>query len=781
MAKRPTINTLTNTASPTYLTQLNQNFSNVQAQFDNTLSLDGSLPNAMNADLDLNDFDLINAGTVNADNLVVAGTNLNSVVAQAATSATNAAASASSAAASAATASQYTPAYFTDVAALLADTRAWPTGQILNTREEGFAYEVVTSGPHVATAGGVKLIVLPGDAGYNVKAFGAKGDGTTNDTAAIQLGADYLATVADSVVVNGLAAKNHPTMYFPSSDGYRITSTISIGKNISVICDGPILVDASASATPSGSAWVVIGEETVTTNRAGRNCEYVLDVRRVTLSNWSSASDVGVTLLTAGSKLWIRRIDSFAIGVKLTAPYSVTTLGEFRDCGIGLDVTPTALDFTNQQLFLGGEFAVVNGSNNGVARYGVRLTKGALSKQNSITFIAPSFELNKTAAGAADCFAFIVDDFWNVRVKDMRTEGSGTAVARLTNDTRWFQADLIYDVESTLPVAGLLDDQSTYKIGNRAWHSGGDFDPFKANLVFDSGPLIDETTYFGFSGYHVKNMEVAVNTDPATFVLYGGVSSLDYKNRQVTLGSVPLGVRVDTRLANQFCVVVEGPDTKNINLYILVFDSNGNQLVANTDVLQNAATPTVASNTGVYGGLYNLSTALDGERQFATITFSANVVTAFIGVSGGIVRAMKIYSLNGPSSYFSKSTQLGKNQRLARQAPVGGYYPRGTQIWNSETAAAGSPGWVVTTGGQFVTLSGVTANTTNGSRSVTFNDASALFIGAVVTIAGVSGNKIIEALEGNVGFVDSNCDATVTGGAVASVSPVFKTMAVVSA
>jgi hypothetical protein len=73
MAKRPTINTLTNTESTTFLTQLNQNFSNVQIQFDNTLSLDGSLPNAMNADLDMNSNDILNAKSVNTSSLLLNG------------------------------------------------------------------------------------------------------------------------------------------------------------------------------------------------------------------------------------------------------------------------------------------------------------------------------------------------------------------------------------------------------------------------------------------------------------------------------------------------------------------------------------------------------------------------------------------------------------------------------------------------------------------------------------------------------------------------------------
>jgi hypothetical protein len=187
MTKRPSINTLTNTASPTYLTQLNQNFTNVKTQFDNTLSLDGSLPNAMNADLDLNGNDLINGGTLSADDIVIGGTSIATQVTNAAASATSAATSASASAASATTATAYTPAYFDNFTALKADTRTWPVGQLLNTRAEGFAYQVVSSGQHLTTTGGVKLIVLPGDVGYNVMAFGAVGDGTADDTTAIQV------------------------------------------------------------------------------------------------------------------------------------------------------------------------------------------------------------------------------------------------------------------------------------------------------------------------------------------------------------------------------------------------------------------------------------------------------------------------------------------------------------------------------------------------------------------------------------------------------------------
>lgn len=71
MAKRPTVTTI----STGYYskTALNENFENIRDQFDNTLSLDGSTPNAMQADFDVNFNDILNAQTVNTEALRLDG------------------------------------------------------------------------------------------------------------------------------------------------------------------------------------------------------------------------------------------------------------------------------------------------------------------------------------------------------------------------------------------------------------------------------------------------------------------------------------------------------------------------------------------------------------------------------------------------------------------------------------------------------------------------------------------------------------------------------------
>jgi len=62
MAKKPSVTTITSGYASN--TQLNGNFAALRNAFDNTLSLDGSTPNAMLADLDLNNNDLLNVNSI---------------------------------------------------------------------------------------------------------------------------------------------------------------------------------------------------------------------------------------------------------------------------------------------------------------------------------------------------------------------------------------------------------------------------------------------------------------------------------------------------------------------------------------------------------------------------------------------------------------------------------------------------------------------------------------------------------------------------------------------
>lgn len=161
MAKKPDITTI---ASDNNLySALNNNFESLRDGFDNTLSLDGSTPNAMNADLDMNSNDILNANKVYTDRLF-----LNGVPVSAVTASVDA-----------------------------ENVTFTPTGTIASTDVQAALTEINTD---LAASTGSSLVgYTQGGTGavtsdvetklqerVSVKDFGAVGDGVTDDTAAIQ-------------------------------------------------------------------------------------------------------------------------------------------------------------------------------------------------------------------------------------------------------------------------------------------------------------------------------------------------------------------------------------------------------------------------------------------------------------------------------------------------------------------------------------------------------------------------------------------------------------------
>lgn len=183
------------------------------------------------------------------------------------------AASASAAASSASASAAIASAAAASAAALLADTsltytvgRAGTvtTGEIVQTRAEGFSYEVAASDAtdeHVTTAGGVKLYVLPDESGYNVKAFGVVGDGVTDDTDALEVAIGALA--ARTLAYNTTSAVGLRTlgngMFSLNLAGciIKITRTIALPAMNDVIFEGGVLRGDGTFSTYFGHTYMI--------------------------------------------------------------------------------------------------------------------------------------------------------------------------------------------------------------------------------------------------------------------------------------------------------------------------------------------------------------------------------------------------------------------------------------------------------------------------------------------------------------------------------------------
>ena len=237
---------------------LNDNFNAIEQAIENTFSLDGTSPNALETDLDMNSNDILNAGEVSTDTLRINGVLVEpttGVTAGAAFQTYEFTATAGQTSFSVSPATPYNASIVVIVNGLqLSPAEVNVSGTNVITPALTLGDEVVirryTAEP-VAAPDASEVNFIQSGVGavtrtsqdkmresISVKDFGAVGDGVTDDTVAIQAAITEAETNSTLNTSFGVAL-GPQEVYFPPGY-YKVTSTLNITKRISLVGDrGP--------------------------------------------------------------------------------------------------------------------------------------------------------------------------------------------------------------------------------------------------------------------------------------------------------------------------------------------------------------------------------------------------------------------------------------------------------------------------------------------------------------------------------------------------------------
>ena len=354
MAKKPTITTIASGYASN--TQLNTNFTALRDGFNNTLSLDGSTPNAMNADLDMNSNDILNAGEVDVQGLKIDGVQVYPGSTQIAT--TYATQNYTGNGSTVTYAMGYNP-------AIKSNVDVYIDGVYQNQDAFGISGTdlIFTAAPPLNSAIEIKvpvnitsltntdssqLVYTQGGVGassrtvqsrlqdfVSVKDFGAVGDGVTDDTAAIQAAID---------------AVTEANILFPAGT-YKVTSSITLKPRIRLYGKGSVIsvasgVDAFVRSTDGFPGMVVIEDmRFVGTSDTGRaiyitnNTPFVI-IKDCYFQDFDTAIEISGSYCSTIDNCHISSCD---VGVKiLNECHSTTIKNLFADSNrIGVAINGT--------------------------------------------------------------------------------------------------------------------------------------------------------------------------------------------------------------------------------------------------------------------------------------------------------------------------------------------------------------------------------------------------------------------------------------------------------
>lgn len=555
----------------------------------------------------------------------------------------------------------------------------------------------------------------------SVRQFGAKGDGVTDDLIPFQK------TLIVSLNTVDAARPSSVRVYVPqSANEYYLSDTLTIGA--ATIFEG----DGCNSAFVNGGSILAFAAETpgivvqISPTQGGSSVIQHLKIR----------SKGNLTFNTAAHGIDLKQIATVR---------SVSVIG-FGGNGINADSTTGGSPNT----FLIEDCSLIGNGCHGVYTNGGDANAGLISRCSALYngrygFCDESF-LGNTYIG---CHS----DANGLRL-------SGNTTTQVSYGGNWYSC-LSSSIDTTTvpgtdPAVWQLISAGGVDANHPLWASGGLYiygGAYKATGVNQSNVFLGCYSESGQPPMYLSTPSYAVGGTMGAGFIGGRAPYLvgSQGNIKANTGLIA-GTPLSSGTGGTFVGV--GGDTVNGTVIIwagISFDSTGQttsfKMLGKDSIFNwaNVGTANSATLTG-YETLYTFG-------RTTTVRHRWMYPEIFLGVDDG-----------------------ARSITFSTAPPTTGEHAVGEKVFNSAAALGQPKGWVCTVAGTSGTLNSgaTTGDITTGTTALAVNSATGLYIGANITIAGVTGVKVVTNVVGTAITIDVAADATVTGAAVAYSNPTFE-------
>ena len=484
------------------------------------------------------------------------------------------------------------------------------------------------------------------DISISVKKYGAKGDGITDDTIAI-----------NNAIVEAINLKGQgitPVLEFPYAKHYKTTAPIVIPSGINVIMEASIIYYGT-----SNIAVLTVGE----TNVANIAKKLKLSASRSVISDWTSEDNISIKLYNNNTAdIEIINATNSTIGVQCIGSgqgfaYNEVRLFNVLNNMFQVDLTNEntgyGIGWCNENNFYGGKFTVMTGINTTKNRYGVRITSKDLTykNNNNNVFYKPSFELNQpNTSGEAIPVLLLYAD--SNQFLNCRNEGNNTYFARIENNctenyfTTGYGLITINDL-SKYPVN--ISESIRYlpniKFNTNVFNSGNIYNT--ASKLSGESVFVPKLSYIHGSGgsIHKSNAGIQIFSD------------------HVYSDTGGLGLYIDTSIVKEFVIKKDCVSGFAGRAIVIPYDINGNKL---TNLMSNhpyvlGAVYNSPYWTGDWGGAYTTPSDSAFEYYFKVKDDVKKVYFAIVYGSTALkLRSFSIYTKSGfiPNCFQSFNSKL---------------------------------------------------------------------------------------------------------------------------